>query len=78
MTDQTIQTSFSYTTGATGQGLPDRLLTNPFLGAPTRFFQARPGSLLRTLAEDFRAVPVEAWIILAVATVMSNLFIALA
>ncbi|WP_119679945.1 hypothetical protein [Indioceanicola profundi] len=36
------------------------------------------GGLLRDLYEDFRAVPVEAWIILAVATVMSNLFIALA
>ncbi|HYC02961.1 MAG TPA: hypothetical protein VED40_06690 [Azospirillaceae bacterium] len=31
-----------------------------------------------TLLDDFRAVPGEAWIILAVATVMSNLFIALA
>lgn len=36
------------------------------------------GGLMRDLYEDFRAVPVEAWIILAVATVMSNLFIALA
>lgn len=36
------------------------------------------GGLLRDLYEDFRAVPVEAWIILAIATVLSNLFIALA
>ncbi|MFM2044036.1 MAG: hypothetical protein RLY86_2612 [Pseudomonadota bacterium] len=36
------------------------------------------GGLMRDLYEDFRSVPVEAWIILAVATVMSNLFIALA
>lgn len=36
------------------------------------------GGLLRDLYRDFRAVPAEAWIILAVATVMSNLFIALA
>lgn len=36
-----------------------------------------PGTL-RMLMDDFRAVPAEAWIILAVATVMSNLFIALA
>ncbi|WP_114393214.1 hypothetical protein [Oleisolibacter albus] len=42
------------------------------------FFAPPHGGLLRDLYEDFRAVPVEAWIILAVATVMSNLFIALA
>ncbi len=42
-----------------------------------RFEQDEPG-LIRMLMDDFRAVPAEAWIILAVATVMSNLFIALA
>lgn len=49
-------------------------------GATTRggFFTRPTGSVLRELYEDFRAVPGEAWIILAVATVMSNLFIALA
>ena len=42
-------------------------------------FFARPaGNMFRDLYEDFRAVPVEAWIILAVATGLSNLFIALA
>jgi len=44
----------------------------------TGFFTPPAGSHLRMLMEDFRAVPVEAWVILAVATVMSNLFIALA
>lgn len=33
---------------------------------------------LRVLLADFRAVPAQAWIVLAVATVLSNLFIALA
>ncbi|QJE74688.1 hypothetical protein HHL28_17930 [Aerophototrophica crusticola] len=42
------------------------------------FFTRPKGGFLRELFEDFRAVPGEAWIILAVATVMSNLFIALA
>ncbi|MDE1149170.1 MAG: hypothetical protein PW843_21615 [Azospirillaceae bacterium] len=42
------------------------------------FFASRAQSHLAMLAADFRAVPVEAWIILAVATVLSNLFIALA
>lgn len=42
-----------------------------------RFEQTEPGTF-RMLMDDFRAVPAEAWIILAVATVMSNLFIALA
>lgn len=42
-------------------------------------FFALPGrGFIGTLLDDFRAVPGEAWIILAVATVMSNLFIALA
>ncbi|MBB6252591.1 hypothetical protein [Nitrospirillum iridis] len=42
------------------------------------FFSSRAQNHLAMLAEDFRAVPPEAWIILAVATVLSNLFIALA
>lgn len=46
--------------------------------AQTGFFAGTTRGLLGTLLDDFRAVPGEAWIILAVATVMSNLFIALA
>lgn len=45
---------------------------------PSGFFTRAAGGMVRDLAADFRAVPGEAWIILAVATVMSNLFIALA
>jgi hypothetical protein len=33
---------------------------------------------VRNVYEDFRAVPVEGWIILAIATSLSNLFIAFA
>jgi len=49
-------------------------------GATARdgFFARTAGGLFRTLYEDFRAVPGEAWAILAVSTVLSNLFIALA
>jgi hypothetical protein len=36
------------------------------------------GHFLAELAEDFRAVPVQAWTILIVATALSNLFLALA
>lgn len=42
------------------------------------FFARSAGGMVRDLYEDFRAVPVGAWIILAVATGLSNLFIALA
>lgn len=42
------------------------------------FFARHAGGMGRDLYEDFRAVPVEAWIILAIATGLSNLFIALA
>ncbi|HYE52256.1 MAG TPA: hypothetical protein VEB20_21855 [Azospirillaceae bacterium] len=42
------------------------------------FFAQTGRGFFGTLVDDFRAVPGEAWIILAVATVMSNLFIALA
>lgn len=41
-------------------------------------FDAADAGTFRMLMDDFRTVPAEAWIILAVATVMSNLFIALA
>ncbi len=44
----------------------------------TRQAGGATGGMFRDLYEDFRAVPVEAWIILAVATGLSNLFIALA
>jgi len=66
MTDHAFDRSFS---------APDR--TDGRTGR-RRFPAPRSGGLFRDLFEDFRAVPAEAWIILAVATVMSNLFIALA
>lgn len=45
--------------------------------ATVGFFGRRAGGVLRTVLEDFRAVPGEAWAVLAVAAVASNLFIAL-
>lgn len=58
-------------------GMADRPMTNESVAAPG-FFTRPAGGMFRDLYEDFRAVPVEAWIILAVATGLSNLFIALA
>ncbi|ACI99895.1 hypothetical protein [Rhodospirillum centenum] len=72
MTDQTFQTGHLPRTETFGREI--RCERAPGTG----FFARRTDGVLRTLYEDFRAVPAEAWIILAVATVMSNLFIALA
>lgn len=65
-------TDFTYDNGMSDQ--PATGYTNSADG----FFARPAGGMFRDLYEDFRAVPVEAWIILAVATGLSNLFIALA
>lgn len=51
---------------------------NSYTKSADGFFARHAGGMFQDLYEDFRAVPVEAWIILAVATGLSNLFIALA
>jgi hypothetical protein len=70
MTDQTMHdTNFR-----PGRPAAESLTTPPMIG----FFDRREPGFLAMVRDDFRAVPVEAWVILATSAVLSNLFIALA
>lgn len=75
MTDQTIDAG----THRYGYGSKPPTAVTPFTAPGDDGFFHRPADgFLRTLADDFRAVPPEAWVVLAGATILSNLFIALA